>query len=365
MMNVDIINKINDSPYKAYVAIVGGGQTFIGNFCSISGASKTLVGATVPYDRNIFDKFVKEKMTEYASPLAARKLALASFQECILAGIDAQYAIGIGSANSIAYDGEREGRTHKINIAIHTVQYTKVVTLYLVQARLRIEEENLIADLIYKLLAKACGIDINIIPNGLYAHETFDVKFQSNEDARRIIMKDSGMYISDEPRNNTINIYSGSFNPKHAGHDAIYDIASKVFNGPVYYELTIHNADKGMLDFVDINERLKQFIGVNQYILTAAPTTKQKIDIIKNQYPDVNINIAMGVDTWNRIWDVKYGYEPKFLETYFANQKVKFLVFGRNGIIIDRTYGKELLIEDENAINFNMPISSSEIRNKK
>ena len=373
-MNVDIVNKINDSPYKAYVAIVGGGQTFIGNFCSISGASKTLVGATVPYDRNVFDKFVKEKMTEYASPLAARKLALASFQECLAAGVDIKYAIGIGSANSIAYDGERDGRTHKINVAVHALEYTKVVTVVLQQFRLRIEEENLISELIYKLLAKACYvnyININEIPSGLLATETYDITFQSNDDVRQIILKNKILYVSNTNLiNNTINIYSGSWRPIHDGHVQIHKLAEKILNESVFYELTIHNADKGMLDYVDVNERVNQFYFTGRfekynYILTAAPTIKDKVIAIKHKYPNVNINIVMGVDTWIRVWDIRYGIPLDELEIFFKNNNVKFLVFGRNGIVIDKTYGKDLLIESAEAANFNMPISSSEIRNKK
>ena len=64
-MNIDIVRKINDSPYKAFIAIVGGGQSFIGDYLKIGGASKTIVGAIVPYDKFIFEKFVGQKMTEF------------------------------------------------------------------------------------------------------------------------------------------------------------------------------------------------------------------------------------------------------------------------------------------------------------
>ena len=123
-MNIETVNKINDSPYKCFVAITGGGASFISDYTKISGASKTIVGAIVPYDRTIFDNFVGIKMTEYSSPLAARKLALASYNQCIIAGVEPKYAIGIGAASSIAFDGERIGRQHKINIAIIKISIT-------------------------------------------------------------------------------------------------------------------------------------------------------------------------------------------------------------------------------------------------
>jgi hypothetical protein len=85
-MNIEIVNKINESPYKCFVAITGGGASFISDYTKISGASKTIVGAIVPYDKTIFDNFVGIKMTEYSSPLSARKLALASYNQCIIAG---------------------------------------------------------------------------------------------------------------------------------------------------------------------------------------------------------------------------------------------------------------------------------------
>jgi hypothetical protein len=99
-MNEEIVKAINASPYKAFVTTTGGGTRFIGDFLEFGGGSATILGFYVPYSESLFDEFIGGKPIKYASPEAARALAMASYQKAkIIAGPD--NAIGIGCTASL------------------------------------------------------------------------------------------------------------------------------------------------------------------------------------------------------------------------------------------------------------------------
>src|ERR1017187_4283753 len=152
-MDLQKVKAINESHWKVFLAIAGGGQTFLGDYLSISGASKTIVGALVPYSSAVFDKFIRyAKVDSYASSDAARKLAVASYNECIEAKVERVDALGIGVSCSLVKDEERLGRQHRIHIALHTSFETRVFNVYLNQGRTRQDEEYLAKSYIFQML---------------------------------------------------------------------------------------------------------------------------------------------------------------------------------------------------------------------
>jgi hypothetical protein len=156
-MQTDLINKINSTPWQIFLAITGGGQTLIGNYLSVSGGSKVIKGALVPYSQQAFDKFVKGKVENYSGEQGARKLAVASYHEAIACGASEDKAFGFGMTCSLAKDGERVGREHRINIATHQSSSTDVLVVKLNQGRTRAAEELLAADLGLLMLAYGTG----------------------------------------------------------------------------------------------------------------------------------------------------------------------------------------------------------------
>lgn len=345
-----------------YMAITGGGQTFIGDYLSISGASKTVVGAIVPYSQAVFDKFVGRKMETYCSQEAATKLAIAAFKEC-QAGMpkttSALHAMGLGVTCSLAKDDEREGREHKAFLCIHRDTYTLVQSLILKQGRTRQHEEQMVCRMIECALAnEIIGFDRKDIPFiELRDGETFSSRVASISDVLRIPPSPKN---TDDP----IVVYPGSWNPFHAGHAEVIKVAEEVLGKKPILELSMVNVDKGILDYIDIQDRINTLPKDIYFNVTEDATFKQKVINLKRRFPANRIIFVVGADTWNRIWNEKYGEPLLELEDFFRNYYVSFLVFGRAGNIIRTDWGDDLRIISKKAESLNSSISSTEIRNQ-
>ncbi len=82
-----------------------------------------------------------------------RRLVTSQLQEQI---------IGLGSTASLVSSRPKQGE-HRVYLATQTVQTTRAAQIvFHKQARTRIEEERLVADLILNELAQVCKLDINL-----------------------------------------------------------------------------------------------------------------------------------------------------------------------------------------------------------
>lgn len=374
-MNKEIIDAINNSPYQAYFAITGGGQSFLGEYMSISGASKTVVGAIVPYSTYAFDKFVKWKVESYASDKAARQLAVACYNECLAAGVPTRYAVGIGCTCVLAKANEREGRKHKIFIAAHT--RNKTYTFHSVPKRpsgdtdidiVRMMQEEIVAKQILYVLNRmtvkhACD-DMNYACKDIQEYAADGVKYSELlENPNNILLTNFN------DTHETLAIFPGSWNPIHTGHHEIAKIAQEVLGVKPILELSINNVDKGQLDAIEISDRTMGIASQYPVAITNAPTFVEKARKFRARFGTERIVFIVGADTWNRIWDEKYAGPLDKVANTFRDCSVQFLVFGRNGHKPVTNYvsnnfciGPKLIVESEVAANFNMPVSSTEIR---
>jgi nicotinic acid mononucleotide adenylyltransferase/nicotinamide mononucleotide (NMN) deamidase PncC len=366
-LNTNVVRQINESGHKIYIAITGGGQTFLGDFLSISGASKTIVGAIIPYSPFFFDKFVKNaKVDSYASEEAARKLAVASFNECREAlGKPIVDFSGVGVACSLAKENEREGREHRVHIAVHDRSETLAVNVILKQGRTRIEEEEFVKELILKVIFLwILGCPISGVKEQLQEGESYSLKNAREPDHVSFIsgLSDHLFYFSQEV--SPLVIFPGSWNPIHEGHRQIIKLSTQILGACPVLELTVSNADKGQLDFIDIKERVKQ-ISEYPYALTKEATFVGKARLFRRLFPKEELIFVVGSDTWERIWEAKYAGTPFEVESIFEQLKVKFLVFGRNNADLTKGFGHQLRIKNTLAESFHNPTSSTIIRRMK
>ncbi len=122
-------------------------------------------------------------------------------------------------------------------------------------------------------------------------------------------------------------ILSGAFNPLHLGHIKLAESANKLLNKNVLFDLSVMNADKGLMTVSEICSLLDQFDPSQQVVLTRKPLFSQKSVCFPNT------TFIVGYDTALRILQKKY-YDDShkaFLSFLYEFKKsgCKFLVAGR------------------------------------
>jgi hypothetical protein len=103
-------------------------------------------------------------------------------------------------------------------------------------------------------------------------------------------------------------------------------IAAEKLHQPVTFELSITNVDKPPLDFIELDERLRQLAGHN-VLVTRAPRFVEKARLAPGCV------FVVGVDTITRLGDSKY-YNGDDAQRNAALAEIgalgcRFLVFGR------------------------------------
>lgn len=117
----------------------------------------------------------------------------------------------------------------------------------------------------------------------------------------------------------------GSFNPLHAGHTALREVATQLTSSEVFFELAVSNVDKPPLTRDQIALRLKQTS--EPVLLTNQPTFLGKAKLIGPT------TFVVGIDTAERIVDRRY-YSESLSQLTAALDALRaigcrFLVAGR------------------------------------
>lgn len=142
---------------------------------------------------------------------------------------------------------------------------------------------------------------------------------------RDLVWRDADGEIVVAPSEAPVGLLSGSFNPLHDGHRELRDVAERLLNGHVAYELPIRNADKPAIERDELLERLTQF--EHPLALTNAATFVEKSRL----FPGVVF--VVGYDTAERILQPRFydNSETVMLESLTAIRDTgsRFLVAGR------------------------------------
>ncbi len=123
-------------------------------------------------------------------------------------------------------------------------------------------------------------------------------------------------------------LFPGAFNPLHAGHRRMMEIAQEMLRQPAALEISIENVDKPPLDYMEIERRLGQFPPEQTVYLTRAATFEEKSRLF------AGATFIVGVDTLRRIAAPQY-YGDNVSACECAIQRIadrgcRFLVFGRD-----------------------------------
>ncbi len=163
----ELIAAIHDSPIKACLVITGAGTSAISALFAVSGASRTVIDAQVPYSRLALDEYVSVTAEQHVSKTEAALMATRAYQRAVeLSDSDApqDHLIGLSCTAAIATDRVRRGE-NRAHIAWHDGERTATISIVLEKgARDRDGEEAVCKALVLNALAEACGVKSTIAP---------------------------------------------------------------------------------------------------------------------------------------------------------------------------------------------------------
>lgn len=329
-----------DSGWKFVLSVSGGGQEIIGDLTKYGNMSGTLLEATVPYAVPAYHKLIGGKTDQIVSPAAARAAAMACYKRA-LEYAPGEKVFGIASTGSVVkVGGERQGRKHRICIAVQNPSRTLEASIVYRPGRTRLEEETLTSCCIREAIKWgsfshgdiACLLDhddeirvqISIGPPNV-------VSLVHGEVDRIDRPYEAGNVLCDPKA-----IFSSSCNPIHQAHINIIRDAAQRLNCQVDIELCVQNADKPPLDYLTIYERtkstlekLKNILTVREIILTNKPYYFDKVKLFPGAV------FVVGMDTFDRILDPKYyqcaGSDVLVGLQFMEENGNQFLVYSRKG----------------------------------
>jgi hypothetical protein len=260
-------------------------------------------------------------------------MAVAAYHRALALGDPDEPVAGIGCTASLVSDRPKRG-DHRCHVAAQDRSSTTTYSLTLVKgARDRAGEEDVVARLILRATARACGVDAEVnVP--LLEIEQIETErtvappaiqqLIAGEARRMVVLSDGSMHVPGPAIGVAL---SGAFNPLHEGHCRLAAVAADLLGSEVVFELSVTNVDKPPLDYTEIDARLRQFADRHTVVLTDAPTFLEKARLMPGCV------FVVGVDTAERIVAARYyGGDPVRMREALAEiEKLgcRFLVAGR------------------------------------
>jgi hypothetical protein len=252
-------------------------------------------------------------------------MAMAAFERAReLSDADPHALRGIGATASLASNRPKRG-PHRIHVAWQSVDTTAVTSYIFPSECTRANEEKTATELILNAVAEACALD-GILQSGDEIEQR--KQLAPPEWTELLLGRRKSLAISPTGIRATARpiLFPGAFNPIHAAHKRVAEVAAQRFGSPVTFEVSIMNVEKPPLDFIEIADRLAQFQS-EQVLLTRAPTFVEKAELAPGCI------FIVGIDTLVRIGDpIYYHGEADKRDAAIdaiAGSGCRFLVFGR------------------------------------
>lgn len=327
----DAIRRIHASPAKIVLVAAGGGIRSMTWLLTTPGASRTILEARIPYSDGALADFLGERQRRAVTVESAVSMASRAFERARSLSDSQAALMGVACTAAIATDRPRHGK-HRVHVSCQTQESLVTYSLELVKGRRDRNDEDTAASLLV-LRAIVDAADVGpAIPLPLAPPERVQVTgtgdpitlLLAGAAESVLIEADGSVQIDGRPRGAVL---SGSFDPLHIAHRELAATASDTLRKPVAFEMSIVNVDKPPLSAACARQRLAQFAGRYDVVLTRAPTFSEKAEIL----PDTTFII--GYDTAKRLIDPRYYQHDERMMTNALTEIRRrgggFLVAGR------------------------------------
>jgi hypothetical protein len=345
-----LVEQIHDAPTRIVLAATGGGSRAIADLLEVPGGSRTLLEAAVPYSAAAMAAWLGGPPDEACSAATARAMAMAAFlravryeeeekgvrtvssapeEEIVPTPFSMPFSTaGVACTASLASDRPKRG-PHRIHVALQTAATTAARHLELHKGRRsRAEEERLAGHLVLNVIAEAKGLSAQLALELLEGEHVEASRTDAPKAWQQLLLGKCESVTIGPVANSPRCLFPGSFNPRHAGHARMIEIASKMLGERAAVEISIVNVDKPPLDYAEIECRLAQFPPDQPVHLTRAATFDEKSRL----FPGATF--VVGADTLRRIASPDYhggdaNVHAATIER-IAARGCRFLVFARD-----------------------------------
>lgn len=327
-----LISALHHAGHRCVFAATGGGAGAIGWMLSVPGGSRSILEVVVPYDERSLADFLGRIPESSCSPETARLMAVRALDRArsIAPG---EPVVGVACTASLRSDRPKRG-DHRFHLAIQTHQHTYTYSLTLAkEAREREDEETVLDLVLLNALAEALNlaerVEVPLLPG-----ETIQRQIDAVNDPLAALLEGrlSSVYVDRDGRMSGKALgprllLPGSFNPLHAGHLALAEVAASLMGFVAAFELAIVNADKPPLTAEEVRRRITSFAWQAPLLLSRAATFSEKAEL----FPGVVF--VVGADTAERIVQPRfYGDSEEQLARAMngiRERGCRFLVAGR------------------------------------
>lgn len=290
-----LVQLIHDSPRRIVLAASGGGARAIADLLQVPGASRTLLEAVVPYSSRAMTEWLGGRPDEFCSAATARAMAMAAFTRARRLDDTPENAAGVACTASLASDRPKRG-PHRIHAALQTADETAEWHLQLLKdRRSREEEERLAGRMVLNAIADACGLAERLDLELLEGEQVDESRAKADAQRRALMLGETESFRIGPDIGRPKLVFPGSFNPLHAGHRRMFEIARDMLKLPGTAELSIVNVDKPPLDYLEIKRRMSQFPPDWTVYLTRAARFEEKARLF------AGATFIVGTDTLRRI----------------------------------------------------------------
>jgi nicotinic acid mononucleotide adenylyltransferase len=333
-----LIKRIHASPTRLVMLLTGGAVHAPTWLLSVPGASRTILDVRIPYSHESLADIVPRDISD-RHPSVSVEMAVAMAKEAFREATNltpfGTEVLGVGVTCALATDRERRGEDKVIVCTKDSRgQIVRAGLLFDKGILSRLEQDQEASTLVIGEIATGCGLvdtdelkDSCIIESGcLNVRDAVDRLLKGSA---QTVEFSGGHVFTDAPRRNRLYL-PGSFNPLHDGHKQLLKAAEEQYiqKREAAFELSVENADKGLLDAEEIVQRVAQFTEAGlPVVLTRAPLFTMKSEL----FPDSTF--IVGHDTAIRLVQEKYygGSDAEMLKQFamLENKGCNFLVAGR------------------------------------